>query len=67
MSGCDKYAMYVKIKEYNDNIIVCQYVDNLIFTKNNPKIFRDFKQPMIREFEMTNIGLMTYYSRIEMK
>jgi hypothetical protein len=42
-------------------------VDDLIFTKNNPKMFEDFKQAMITEFEMTNIGLMSYYLGIEIK
>jgi hypothetical protein len=43
------------------------YVDDLIFTGNNPKIFWDFKQAMIKEFEMMNIGLISYYLRIEIK
>jgi hypothetical protein len=36
-------------------------MDNLIFIGNNPKMFGDFKQAMIKEFEMTDIGFMTYY------
>jgi hypothetical protein len=42
-------------------------VDDLIFTRNNPKMFGDFKQTMIKEFEMMDIGLMSYYLRIEIK
>jgi hypothetical protein len=30
-------------------------------------MLRDFKQAMIQEFEITNIGLMTYYLGIEIK
>ena len=30
-------------------------------------MFGDFKQAMIKEFEMTNIGLMTYYLGIKIK
>jgi len=30
-------------------------------------MFRDFKQAMIKEFEMTDIGLMTYYLGIKIK
>ena len=33
---------------------------HLIFTENNTKMLGDFKQAMIKEFEMTNIGLITY-------
>jgi hypothetical protein len=38
-----EYAIYVKIKENDDTLIVCLYVDDLIFINNNPKMFRDFK------------------------
>jgi hypothetical protein len=40
---------------------------DLIFTGNNPKMLGDFKQAMIKEFEMTDIGLMSYYLGIEIK
>jgi len=30
-------------------------------------MFRDFKQEMIKEFEMTDIGIMSYYLGIEIK
>jgi len=42
-------------------------VDDLIFTRNHPKIFGNLKQAMIKEFEMMNIGLMTYYLGTEIK
>ena len=42
-------------------------MDDLIFTRNNPKMFGDFKQIMIKEFEIMDIGLMSYYLRIEIK
>ncbi|KAK3043211.1 hypothetical protein RJ639_001644 [Escallonia herrerae] len=48
-------------------LIVCLYVDDLIFTGNNVKMFDDFKKEMAKEFEMTNIGLMSYYLGIEVK
>ena len=40
---------------------------DLIFTGNNQKMFGDFKQVMIKEFEMTDIGLMSNYLWIEIK
>jgi hypothetical protein len=42
-------------------------MNDLIFTGNNPKMFGDFKEAMIKEFEMTDIGLMSYYLGIEIK
>jgi hypothetical protein len=38
-----EHAIYVKIKDNGDTFIVCLYMDDLIFTRNNPKMFRDFK------------------------
>ena len=50
-----------------DILLVCLYVDDLIFTGNNPKMFDDFKRAMSTEFEMTDIGLMSYYLGIKVK
>jgi len=60
-----KYVIYIKIKKSSDTLILYLYVDDLIFIGNNPKMFEDIKQAMIKEFEMTNISLMTYYLGIK--
>jgi hypothetical protein len=57
----------MKIKKNDDTLIVCLYVDDLIFTGNNLKMFGDFKQAMVKEFEMTDNGHMAYYLGIEIK
>jgi len=62
-----EYTIYVNIKESGDTLIVCLYVDDLIFTGNNSKMFGDLEQAVIKEFEMMNIGLMSYYLGIEIK
>ncbi|KAM1977528.1 hypothetical protein ACFX16_014315 [Malus domestica] len=61
-----EHALYVKIKD-EDILIVCLYVDDLIFTGSNPSMFEEFKRVMTKEFEMTTIGLMAYYLGIEVK
>ena len=48
-------------------MIVCLYVDDLIFTGSNPSMFNEFKEVMTKEFEMTDMGLMEYYLGIEVK
>ena len=50
-----------------DAMYVCLYMDDLIFTGNNRIINEDFKIQMIERFEMTNLGLMSYYLGIEVK
>ena len=62
-----EHALYCKVHENGDILIVCLYVDDLIFTGNNRSMFEDFKKAMACEFEMTNIGLMAYYLGIEVK
>ncbi|XP_057787939.1 uncharacterized mitochondrial protein AtMg00810-like [Salvia miltiorrhiza] len=61
-----EHALYVKSKGGNI-LIVCLYVDDLIFTGNNLSMFEEFKKVMTKEFEMTDIGLMTYYLGVEVK
>ena len=48
-------------------MIICLHVDYLIFTGSNPSMFKEFKNAMTREFEMTDIGLMAYYLDMEVK
>lgn len=38
-------------------LIVYLYVDDLIFTRSNPSLFKEFKKMMIKEFDMTDIGI----------
>ncbi|KAG6502978.1 hypothetical protein ZIOFF_035267 [Zingiber officinale] len=54
----------IKSKD-KDVLIVCLYVDDLIFTGSNPSMFGECKEAMTKEFEMTDIGLMAYYLGIE--
>ena len=58
----------IQIKKKNgDFLLVYLYVDDLIFTGNNARMIQEFKNSMIRKFEMTDIGLMSYYLGIEVK
>jgi len=45
---------------------VCLNVDNLIFIGSNSSMFEEFNKAT-KEFEMTDIGLMSYYLDIEVK
>ncbi|RDX99061.1 hypothetical protein CR513_17952, partial [Mucuna pruriens] len=54
-----EYDLYAKKFGNGDILLVCLYVDNLIFIRNNPNLFEDFKKVMSCKFEMTNIRLMS--------
>ncbi|GKV50107.1 hypothetical protein SLEP1_g56822 [Rubroshorea leprosula] len=62
-----EHALYIKENKTGGFMLVCLYVDDLIFTGNNANMFEEFKKAMTQEFEMTDIGLMSYYLGIEVK
>ena len=51
--------LYTKVNEQSKMLIVCLYVDNLIFTGDFGIAY--FKAVMESEFEMTNLGLMKFF------
>jgi hypothetical protein len=53
--------VYVKKEDDGSTLFTRLYVDDLIFTGNNPIMFKDFKKSMVQEFEIINIGLMTFF------
>lgn len=56
-----EHTLYIKTGEKGNLLIVCLYVDDLIFTGNDECLFREFKQSMMKEFEMTDLGEMKYF------
>ncbi|KAL0551788.1 hypothetical protein IC582_010877 [Cucumis melo] len=62
-----EHSFYIKVNGHGDILVVCLYVDDLIFTGNCASMFEDLKKAMTQEFEITDIGLMSYYLGIEVK
>jgi len=58
--------MYVKKEDDGSILFACLYIDDLIFTGNNPTMFEDFKKSMVQEFEITDIGLMAHFFGLKM-
>jgi hypothetical protein len=56
-------TLYTKVNQEGKILIVCLYVDDLIFTGDLS--VDDFKNAMKTEFEMTDLGLMKYFLGIE--
>ena len=48
-------------------MIVSLYVDDLLLTGNNARPVEDFKQEMMKGFEMTDLRLMTFFLGMEIK
>ncbi|KAL0360219.1 UNVERIFIED_CONTAM: Retrovirus-related Pol polyprotein from transposon TNT 1-94 [Sesamum radiatum] len=60
-----EHTLFVKIGKGGKMLIVCLYVDDLIFTGNCDAMFQEFKKCMMDEFEMSDLGKMHYFLSIE--
>lgn len=53
-------TLYVKMK--GDGIlIVCVYVDDIIYTSSSDILVREFKKSMTNEFDMSDLRLLYYF------
>ena len=66
IKSLSEVTLYIKHKS-NDFLIVSLYVDDLLVTGNNEGLVEEFKQEMMQVFEMTDLGLMTYFLGMEIK
>ena len=48
-------------------IIVCLYVDDLIYFGSNHRLLADFKHSMMRNFEMIDLGIINYFLGMQVK
>lgn len=61
-----EHTLFIK-KAGNMILLVCVYVDDLVFTGNSLDMINEFKESMKVEFEMTDLGLLHYFLGIEAK
>ncbi|BBG97239.1 hypothetical protein Prudu_006294, partial [Prunus dulcis] len=59
------HSLYVKSEIGGKMLILCLYVDDLIYTGNNVEMMKEFKKYMMEEFEMTDLGLMSYFLELK--
>lgn len=59
-----EHTLFLK-KSERGILIVCRYVDDLIFAGNDESMFSKFKQSMMAEFDMTDLGRMRYFLGIK--
>ncbi|PKA46730.1 Retrovirus-related Pol polyprotein from transposon TNT 1-94 [Apostasia shenzhenica] len=58
--SANESTLYTKVKE-NEILIVCVYVDDIIYTGSSQVLMKEFKYKMMQEFEMTNLGSLHYF------
>ena len=68
-AGFNKYpyehTQFIKSREGGKILIVCLYVDDLIFTDNNEAMFVAFKNSMMTDFDMTDLEKMKCFLGIK--
>ncbi|RDX93288.1 hypothetical protein CR513_24475, partial [Mucuna pruriens] len=65
-----EYEVYVKSWKNSvklEKLIVCLYVDDLSITSISEATIVDFKRQMMNEFEMSDLGFLSYFLGIEFK
>ncbi|KAG8492430.1 hypothetical protein CXB51_009732 [Gossypium anomalum] len=60
-------TLYVKKNEAEIQLIVSLYVDDLLVTGGDQDMLAEFKAKMIDVFEMSDLGLMTYFLGMEVR
>jgi hypothetical protein len=55
----------IKSSQGTSLLLMCLYVDDLIFTGNDETLFSSFKHSMMKEFNMTDLGRMRYFLGLE--
>ena len=48
-------------------LVVCLYVDDLIYTSTKPRMAEAFKMGMMKEYEMTDLGTMKNFLKIQVQ
>ncbi|CAJ2632851.1 unnamed protein product [Trifolium pratense] len=61
-----EYGVYVKHSDKKHMLIICLYVDDLLVTGSSLAEIEDFKSQMKSEFEMTDLGKLTYFLGMEL-
>lgn len=60
-------TLYLKKQSNGSFLVVCLYVDDIIYMGSSQSIVDDFKHSMMSQFEMTDLGLLKYFLGLEVK
>ncbi|CAL9021865.1 unnamed protein product, partial [Prunus brigantina] len=54
-------TLYIKTDEGSGILIVSLYVDDIVYTGSCAKLLEDFKNDMMKHYEMTDLGLLYHF------
>ena len=59
--------LYLKRQGKNDLLIICLYVDDMIYMGSSSFLINEFKACMKKKFEMSDLGLLHFFLGLEVK
>ncbi|CAM8977151.1 unnamed protein product [Rhodiola kirilowii] len=62
-----EHTLYIKTSAEGQMMIVCLCVNDLLFTESSHEMFIEFREPMTRQFEKTDMRLMSYFLGIKVE
>lgn len=65
MKCTSEHGVYVKMMNQVDVLIICLYVDDLLITGTSLSGIEELKTSLKQEFEMSDLGTLTYFLGIE--
>ena len=60
-----EHTLFINTANEGKILIICFYVDDLIFTRNDKLLFEQFKRSIMVEFDMTNLEKIRYFLGIK--
>jgi hypothetical protein len=60
-----EHGVYVKGSNHRDIMMICLYVDDLLITGSDKTVLEKFKADIMKEFEMTDLGELSYFLGME--
>ena len=59
--------LYIKTHGSYDFLILCLYVDDLIFMRTNEVLIEEFKKGMLNQYEIIDLDLLKYFLTMQVK
>lgn len=61
MKCVSEHGVYTRIPDRGTHLIVCLYVDDMLVSGDNDDEIVEFKSKMMKEFEMSDLGCLSYF------
>lgn len=61
----NKHTLYKITDENGDVLLICIYIDDIVYLSSSQVLIEKFKLRMKTVFEMTDLGLLNYFLGLE--